>query len=162
MKFHNIASFLKTATTNINIESAPAPSNWQVLTATSSTTATWQTVSWWSTQIRKMFVIAWTIWATGTNVANTIAMDWTYTLSKCNLWYWVAWNGTLTIDVNKNWTTVYNTTKPSITWTNQTSINSWTITTAWCASWDIYTLDIDAIPWTTFWTDLYVELVFTS
>ena len=43
MKFPNIASFLKSATTNINIASATAPSNWQVLTATSSTTATWQT-----------------------------------------------------------------------------------------------------------------------
>ena len=43
MKFPNIASFLKSATTNINIASAPAPSNCQVLTATSSTTATWQT-----------------------------------------------------------------------------------------------------------------------
>ena len=41
MKFPNIASFLKSATTNINIASATAPSNWQVLTATSSTTAMW-------------------------------------------------------------------------------------------------------------------------
>lgn len=43
MQFPNIASKLKSATTNINIENASAPSNWQVLTATSPTTATWQT-----------------------------------------------------------------------------------------------------------------------
>ena len=155
-----------------HLTTAQVTALWNAVPKTRTLTINWTTydlsadrswtISWWSTQIRKMFAIAWTIWATGTNVANTIVMDWTYTLSKCNLWYWTAWNGTLTIDVNKNWTTVYNTTKPSITWTNQTSINSWTITTAWCVSWDIYTLDIDAVPWTTFWTDLYVELVFTS
>jgi hypothetical protein len=108
-----------------------------------------------------MFAIAWTIWATGTNVANTVVMDRTATLQQTNLWYWAAWNGTLTIDVNKWWTTVYATTKPWITSTNQSSINSWAITTAWCVSWDIYTIDIDAVPWTP-WVDLFVELVFTA
>ena len=123
---------------------------------------TWATpAGWWSTQIRKIFAVWWTIWTTGTNIANTQVMDWTYTLQQTNLWYWTAWNGTLTIDVNKNWTTVYATTKPWITGTNQSSINSWTITTAWCVSWDVYTIDIDAVPWTP-WTDLFVELVFTS
>lgn len=39
------ASVLKSATTEINVSSATAPSSWQVLTATSSTTATWQTPS---------------------------------------------------------------------------------------------------------------------
>lgn len=116
---------------------------------------------WWSTQIRKMFAVAWTIWATWVNVANTVVMDRTATLQQTNLWYWTAWNGTTTIDVNKNGTTVYATTKPWITTTNQSSINSGTITTAWCVSWDVYTLDIDAFA-STPWTDLYVELVFTS
>lgn len=37
------ASLLKSATTEINVSSATAPSSGQVLTATSSTTATWQT-----------------------------------------------------------------------------------------------------------------------
>ena len=139
---------------------------WETISVFNTALNTWVslnkvTASGWSTQIRKMFAIAWTIWATGTNLANTHAMDGTYTLTRCNLWYGTAWNWTLTIDVNKNWTTVYSTTKPSITSTNQTSINSWTITTAWCVSWDIYTLDIDAVPWTP-WVDLFVELVFTA
>ena len=164
MKFPWIASKLKTATTQVNIASATAPTSGQVLTATSWTLATWQTVSWWSTQIIKIFAIAWTIWATWTNVSRSIRMNWTYTLQQVDLyyWYWTPWNWTLTIDVNKNWTTVFSTTKPSITWTNQGTINSWVITTSWCIAWDYYTLDIDAVPWTTFWTDLYVELVFTS
>jgi hypothetical protein len=108
-----------------------------------------------------MFAVGWTIWTTGTNVANPQVVDWTYTLTRINLWYTTAWNGTITVDVNKNWTTVCSTTKPSITGTNQISINSGTITTTGCVSWDIYTIDIDAVPWTP-WTDLFVELVFTS
>lgn len=115
----------------------------------------------WSTQIRKMFAVGWTIWATWTNVANPQVVDGTYTLTRINLWYTTVGNGTLTVDVNKNGTTVCSTTKPSITSTNQISINSWTITTAWCVSWDIYTIDIDAVPWTP-WVDLFVELVFTA
>lgn len=39
------ASLLKSATTEVSVSSATAPSNGQVLTATSSTTATWQTLS---------------------------------------------------------------------------------------------------------------------
>lgn len=46
MQFPNIASLLKTATTNVNIANASAPTTGQVLTATSSTTATWQTPTW--------------------------------------------------------------------------------------------------------------------
>lgn len=46
MKFPNIASLLKTATTNVNIANASAPTTGQVLTATSSTAATWQTPTW--------------------------------------------------------------------------------------------------------------------
>jgi hypothetical protein len=38
-----IATALKSATTNVDVSAATAPSNTQVLTATSSTTATWQT-----------------------------------------------------------------------------------------------------------------------
>ena len=48
MKFPLIASKLKTATTQVNIASAPAPTSGQVLTATSSTTAAWQTPSAWA------------------------------------------------------------------------------------------------------------------
>jgi hypothetical protein len=111
---------------------------------------------------RDKFAISWTIWTTGTNVAQTIILDWTYTISKCNAWYDIAGNWTLTLDVKKNGTTIFATTKPSITGTNQYSMNTWVLTTTTWASWDIFTLDITAVPWTTFWTTLYVELIFTS
>ena len=39
------AKALKSATTNVNVSSATAPTTGQVLTATSGTTATWQTPS---------------------------------------------------------------------------------------------------------------------
>ena len=159
MKFPNIASLLKTATTNVNIANASAPTTGQVLTATSSTAATWQTPTWGGWSIRRMFPITWTISATWTNVSATWVSDWTYTISKVNLWYWTAWNWTLTIDINKNWTTLFAITKPSITSTNQSSINSWTLTTTSLVSWDILTLDIDAVPWTP-WVDLYVEIIY--
>lgn len=38
-----ITNALKSATTTVDVSAATAPSSWQVLTATSSTTATWQT-----------------------------------------------------------------------------------------------------------------------
>ena len=60
MQFPNIASKLKSATTNINIASASTPSNGQVLTATSSTTATWQIPAWaWNVASTKSTFVAW-------------------------------------------------------------------------------------------------------
>jgi hypothetical protein len=127
-------------------------SNWSVWTSSAP--------AWWTNYIRKLFAIAWTIWTTGTNVANTIVADWTYTISKVNMWYGTAGSGTLTVDVNKNWTTLFSTTKPSITTTNQSSINTGTLTTTSLASGDVLTIDIDAVPWTP-WVDLYVEIVYS-
>lgn len=43
--YSNIANYLRSATTVINIQSATAPSSGKVLTATGSTSATWQTPS---------------------------------------------------------------------------------------------------------------------
>jgi len=111
---------------------------------------------------RLMFVIAWTIWTTWTGVWNTRVVDDSYTIAQCNLWYWTAWNWTLTVDINKWGTTLFSTTKPSITSTNQSSIDSWTLTTTSCVSWDVFTLDIDAVPATTSPVDLYIELILTK
>lgn len=110
--------------------------------------------------IRKLFAIAWSIWTTWTNVANTIVVDWTYTISQVNMWYWTAWNWTLTVDINKNGTTLFASVKPTITTTNQSSINTWTLTTTSLSSGDVLTIDIDAVPWTP-WTDLYVEIIYS-
>lgn len=135
---------------------------------TSIKTVNWTSLLWswnivisgWTWAIRKMFVIAWSIGNTWTNLANTIVVDWTYTISQVNMWYWTAWAGAtdLIVDINLNWTSICSTTKPKITWTNQSSINTWNITTTTCASWNIFTLDLDQIQ-STPWTDLYVELV---
>lgn len=110
--------------------------------------------AWWS----YVFAVAWTIWNTWTNVWPTHVSNWTKTITSVDVWYWTAWNGTLTVDVNKNGTTIFATTKPWITWTNQVSINSWTLTTTSLASGDILTIDIDAVPWTTLPVDLYVRV----
>lgn len=138
---------------------------WETISVFNTALNTWVslnriTASGWGTQIRKMFAIAWTIWATGTNVANTVVVDWSYTISKINMWLWTAWAGAtdLIVDINLNWTSICSTTKPKITWTNQSSINTWTITTTTCVSWNVFTIDIDQIQ-STPWVDLYVELV---
>jgi len=113
---------------------------------------------WWGWSYK--FAIAWTIWATGTNVANTILVNSSVTFTSCNLRYWTAWSGTLTVDINKNWTTLFSSTKPSITTTNQTSVGTWTLTTTTAVQGDLLTIDIDAVPWTK-GMDLYVELFYS-
>jgi len=124
----------------------------------SSTTGGW----WVGWSIRRLFTVAWTIWTTWTNVANTWIIDWNYTISQVNMWLWTAWSGAtdLIIDVNLNWTTICSSSKPTITGTNQSSIDTWTLTTTSVSSWDILTVDIDQVQ-STPWIDLYVEVVLT-
>lgn len=107
------------------------------------------------------FAIAGTIGVTGTNVANTILITESITLTKCHLCLGTAGNGTLTVDVNKNGTTLFSTTKPSITTTNQYSVNTGTLTTTTASSGDLLTIDIDQVQATTKGIDLYVELEYT-
>ncbi len=114
----------------------------------------------WSWATKRILTVWWTIWATGTNVWPNLVINWTYTISQVNMWYWTAWNWTLTVDINKNWTTLFTTTKPSITWTNKYSINTWTLTTTSLLAWDSITIDIDAVPLTP-WVDLYVEIIYS-
>jgi len=127
-----------------------------------STWTAWTMIWWsgWSSAIKRILTVWWTIWATGTNVWPNLVIDWTYTISQVNMWYWTAWNWTLTVDINKNGTTLFATTKPSITSTNKYSINTWTLTTTSLASWDSITIDIDAVPWTP-WVDLYIEIIYS-
>lgn len=118
------------------------------------------TISWWSSWWVFKFAIAWTIWATWTNVANTIVVPASWTLTWCNIRYGTAWNGTLTVDINLNWTTLFSSSKPQITWTNSQTIWAWTLTTTSVSAWDRLTLDIDAVP-ATKWVDLYVDLFYS-
>lgn len=131
--------------------------DWQVLTLASGipTWAAWGGGSTWGSY---MFAIAWTIGATGTNVANTVLVNGTKTITSVDLWYGTAGSGTLTVDVNKNGITLFATTKPSIITTNQWSVASGTLTTTALASGDYLTIDIDAVPWTTLPVDLYVRV----
>ncbi len=71
MQFPNIASLLKTATTNVNIANASAPTTGQVLTATSSTAATWQTPTWGETES----TIKAKLWITTLSWTNTWDQD---------------------------------------------------------------------------------------
>lgn len=95
MKFPNIASFLKSATTNINIASATAPSNWQVLTATSSTTAAWQTPSAWGwASTQSTFV------ALDNITAGNILANWLWQYKESNLtssWTMSFWNSSSSV-----------------------------------------------------------------
>jgi hypothetical protein len=119
---------------------------------------TWVDQTWSWTNWKYKFAIAGTIWATGTNVANTIVVTSSVTLSKCHMWLGTAWDGTLTVDVNKNWTTIFSTTKPAITTTDQYNVDAWVLTTTALVAGDILTLDITAVQATTKWIDLYLEL----
>ena len=121
----------------------------------------WWGWGWWNKTRRLLFPVGWVPNWPLVNCWPTFTVDQSHTISKCNIWYDTAWNGTVTVDVNKNWTTLFSTTKPTITGTNQTSLNTWTLTTTSCVSWDIFTMDIDSVSWTA-GTTLYVELVLTA
>lgn len=62
-----ITNALKSATTTVDVSAATAPSSGQVLTATSSTTATWQTPTGWAGWV--------TIWTGTLASANATLMD---------------------------------------------------------------------------------------
>jgi len=128
----------------------------QVLTL-ASWVPTWADATGGSWGGSDLFAIAWTIWATGTNVANTILINATKTISSVDMWFGTAGNGTTTIDVNKNGTTIFSA-NPSITTTDQYTIDWGTLSTTSLASGDLLTLDIDAVAATTAGVDLYVRV----
>lgn len=137
--------------------------NWVSIKTVNWTNLLWSwniVISGWSWATKRILTVWWTIWTTWINVWPNLTIDWTYTISQVNLSYWTAWNWTLTVDINKNGTTLFATTKPSITWTNKYSINTWTLTDTSLVAWDSITIDIDAVPWTP-WTDLYVEIIYS-
>ena len=126
MKFPNIASFLKSATTTINVSSATAPTTWQVLTATSSTTATWQTPTWWAVDS-----VNWQTWvvvldaddisdATTTNkFTNQSDINRLANTSWTNSWDQTMSNWTTVVATN--WQTVC-TTPTYVIWNNKLEV----------------------------------------
>lgn len=160
MKFPNIASKLKSSTTNVNIASATAPLSGQVLTATSSTAATWQTPSawWWASfnWVRWQVInIAWEIvpW----KIAEFTAFaSWTFAEVQISTSTRTTWTTTLT--VKKNWTAV-----GSATITSETTITNWRyfwtstdLADSFVAN-DVITIEVadTGTPW---WTNLVVNL----
>ena len=109
MKFPNIANLLKTATTNVNIANASAPTTGQVLTATSSTTAIWQNPTW----------------GTMSNGTPITATQWQ---TVCTAPTYVIWNNKL--EVYLNW--ILQEITQDYTETSTTSITFVT----WLLDWD--------------------------
>ena len=158
MKFPNIASFLKSATTNINIASAPAPSNWQVLTATSSTTAIWKTPSAWASFNwinGQSFSFPWEIvpW----KIAEFTAFN-SWTFSEMQISTLTRTTLTTTVTVKKNWTSIWTATITSSTsatngryyWTSTDLADSFVAN-------DVITIEVDD-SWTPWWTWLICNL----
>jgi len=110
MKFPNIASKLKSATTNINIASASTPLNGQVLTATSPTTATWKTLAW-AWDMLKSENLSW--------LAN-------YATARINLGLWSAATSATTDFAPALWTDDnYVTDAEKVILSNTSWTNSW-------------------------------------
>ena len=158
MKFPNIASFLKSATTNINIASATAPSNWQVLTATSSTTATWQTVSAWASFNwinGQSFSFPWEIvpW----KIAELTAFA-SWNFNEMQISTLTRTTSVTTVTVKKNWVAIWTATITSATTTTNGRYywtSSW-ITWSFVAN-DVITIEV-ADSWTPLWTWLLINL----
>jgi hypothetical protein len=77
------ASALKSASTTVSVSASTAPSNGQVLTATSSTTATWQTPT--SSGGTVTSVAALTLGTTGTDFSSSVANSTTTPVITLNL-----------------------------------------------------------------------------
>ena len=161
MQFPNIASKLKSATTNINIASASTPSNGQVLTATSPTTATWKTPTWawwWASfdWVRWQVInIAWEIvpW----KIAELTAFSsWTFAEIQISTLTRTTW--TTTVTVKKN-----NTTVGSATITSATTVTNWRyfwtstdLADSFVAN-DVITIEVSD-NWSPVWTNLVCNL----
>ena len=158
MKFPWIASKLKTATTQVNIASATAPTSGQVLTATSSTTATWQTVSAWASFNwinGQSFSFPWEIvpW----KIAELTAFaSWVFNEMQISTLTRTTWTTTLT--VKKNWTAIW-----TATITSSTSVTNWRyywtsadLADSFVAN-DIITIEV-ADNWNPWWTWLICNL----
>ena len=103
------------------------------------------------------FAVAWTIWATWTNVANKYTSFNSYRLLACLLSVGTAGTtNNTTVDINKNWTSVF-ATKPTLATTVASSVTTADNWTSLVAT-DYLTVDVDAIQ-TTPAVDLYVDIV---
>ena len=117
---------LNSATTIINVSAATAPTTWQVLTATSSTTATWQTQAWGGDMSTATYdpanIAEQLVWLTATQtltnktlttpVISSISNTWTLTLpTSTDTLVWKATTDTFTnktFDANWTWNSLSN------------------------------------------------------
>ena len=106
------------------------------------------------------FAIAGTIGATSTNSANTVMEEMPAKILGASLWTGTAGNGTTTIDIKKNGTSVF-TTKPYINGTNQIGVGFTADSGTSGTSNDLWTMDIITTAATTAVIDLYANLFWT-
>ena len=146
------ASLLKSATTEVNVSTATAPTTWQVLTATSGTSATWQSPSGWGWGGIETVKIAWTqvVW---TSIFEYIA-DWAKTVGNILIALQVkpVWADFL-VKTYKNWTLTNTftiaTTATATNWRFTASAN---IAVSLVAN-DVFTAVIDQVWTTTKWSE---------
>lgn len=157
---------LQSATTTVNVSSATAPSSGQVLTATSSTTATWQTPAAWSWRLFDRVEHKWTL-VTGTIAYQVASTSGSIAWVKASVLSLPA-GANITIQVYKNGTASTNsiftsdtplsitTTESATNWVytvTDTAIDNWTI-----AANDVIYVVVTQIWSTTPWSDLSVVL----
>ena len=109
---------------------------------------------------REDFNIAWTIWATGTDVARAYYAPYPMRVLWADLQVWTvaSTSWTTTIDLNKWWTT-FMSTKATLAYNVASSPTPFTADSGTSLGlWDKVTIDIDWVTSTTFPTDLYVQL----
>lgn len=106
----------------------------------------------------QQFNVAWTIWATWTDVSKAYYANEPMRVIWADLQVWTAWTtNNTTVDINK-WGATMFTTKPTLATTVASSPTPFTADTATSlALWDKVTIDIDAVQ-TTSAVDLYVQL----
>ena len=105
------------------------------------------------------FAIAGTIGATGTDLANKVMVELPSKIYGADIWAGTAGNGTTTVDINKDRTTMF-TTKPSITTINQNDLGNTADNGTTADTGDYLTIDVDAVASTTKIVDLYVNLYY--
>lgn len=143
------------------VVSATYATNTVTVTIIGDTLSVWfSDMKFWLEKARMYkFAVAGTIGATWTNIANTVMCECSVKIYGADFWAGTAGNGTTTVDINKNLSTMF-TTKPSITTTNKNILWVSAVDGTTASTGDYITLDIDAVAGTTKIIDAYVNLYY--
>ena len=139
-----ITNGLKSATTTVDVSAATAPSSGQVLTATSSTTATWQTPSGGTTGYTTTATSGGTTTLTSSStyyqyftgtLQQTITLPVTSTLTTWFSFYFTN-KSTNTIDINSSWANNIVTIASGASCLLTCILTSWTTAASWNFKYD--------------------------